>query len=382
MFINHVRIKVSGKNINYFIKYLYKKNINFRSLDIHNKYFYADILYSDYKKITSIKTIYDIKIEKVYGFSYLKELLFSNFFFLFSFIFSIFLIYLLSFFIFDIVIFNDDKELVNDIYNYLEQYNIKKNSFRKSYSYISEVKNNIISDTSNNIDWIEIDRVGSKYFIRVEKRIQNDISLDTPIRHVVAKKNGIIKKIYSSKGEVVKKINDYVSKGDVIISGEIHKKDDVLDNVSASGNIYAEVWYNVKVTIPYNYYEKKILNNKNKSISFKFINNNFTIFKNNFFNYNSKSYNIYSDFFDLFSINYNIEQELFINDSLNTITCEAFAVNYAREKLSEQLSKGEYIISQKKLKTIQNDSTILVEVFFKVYEDISEYKVYRIDKGT
>ena len=42
------------------------------------------------------------------------------------------------------------------------------------------------------------------------------------------------------------------------------------------------------------------------------------------------------------------------------------------------LSENEYIISQKKLKTMVNNSTMIVEVFFKVYENISTYDYYEI----
>ena len=51
----------------------------------------------------------------------------------------------------------------------------------------------------------------------------------------------------------------------------------------------------------------------------------------------------------------------------------------ARDKIIEQLDTNEYIISQKKLKTTINNSTINVEVFFKVYEDISNYSYYNLN---
>ena len=53
--------------------------------------------------------------------------------------------------------------------------------------------------------------------------------------------------------EILKKINDYVNKGDVIISGLIMKKDEIKDFVEAHGSVYGETWYNVKVILPRTY---------------------------------------------------------------------------------------------------------------------------------
>ena len=45
-------------------------------------------------------------------------------------------------------------------------------------------------------------------------------------------------------------VNDYVHKGDIIISGDIKKDEELLKKVCARGKVYAEVWYMVNVSIP------------------------------------------------------------------------------------------------------------------------------------
>ena len=59
--------------------------------------------------------------------------------------------------------------------------------------------------------------------------------------------------IRSSSGQIIKKLNDYVNKGDVIISGNITKKDEIKNVVKAEGIVYGETWYNVKVELPRSY---------------------------------------------------------------------------------------------------------------------------------
>jgi len=48
-------------------------------------------------------------------------------------------------------------------------------------------------------------------------------------------------------------------------------------------------------------------------------------------------------------------------------------MNLARSRLLETLDNDSKILSQKKLKLYTKDSKIFIEVFFKVYENITDY---------
>ena len=258
MLKSNIEIKVSGKNIRYFIKLMYKNNINFLSLDIHDNYFYAVIDRVSYRKLLTIKTSYDIEIKRLYGFLFLKEIINNNKVFILSFIFSIFLFNIFTHIVFNIEIVSDDKKMVAIINKILLSKGIKKYTFMKSFDDICLIKEDILSQYKDLFEWIEIEKSGVKYYVRFEKRIKNDLKEIVSYRHVVSKKNAIVKKIYASSGEVNKKVNDYVSSGDILISGEIHKGEKIVDNVSADGKVYGEVWYKAKVSLPINYYKKTI----------------------------------------------------------------------------------------------------------------------------
>ena len=58
-----------------------------------------------------------------------------------------------------------------------------------------------------------------------------------------------------------------------------------------------------------------------------------------------------------------------------------YAFKIEKNKIEENLKEDEYIISQKKLKTVINNSTIVTEIFFKVYENISSFSYYSIEEG-
>ena len=376
MIKNYYLISIVGKDVKRFLRYLYKNNIRFISIVILNKKLICKLDEKNYNKIKEIKTSYEINIIKEYGLIHIKKVIKNNIIFIISFIVGLFYLFFLSNIIFKINIIHDDKEIRSIVENELNSLNIKKYSFIKSYDYIQKVKEKIINDNKDKIEWIEIERVGSTYNVRIDKRIKNNLEIKSNNRHIVAKKSGIIKKIIAHDGEVKKKINDYVNKGDIIISGEIHKGEDIKNNVSASGNVYAEVWYKVKVTMPLYYSEKSKTGKSINTLKIKYLNNEYNLFNKEYSNKISNNNVLFSDFYNMFSINFSKDFELNINDEVNTIASENNAIIIARDKIINTLDTNEYIISQKKLKTIINDSTIKVEVFFKVYEDISSYFYY------
>ena len=129
--------------------------------------------------------------------------------------------------------------------------------------------------------------------------------------------------------------------------------------------------------MPISYKEEALTGRSKKVINVSFLDKNINIFDFHRYNNSKKEENtILSDFFGMFTIKYNKEYEINIKDEVNNIISEEFAFKMARKKIEDQLGRGEYIISQKKLKTVINNSTIITEVFFKVYENISSYSYF------
>lgn len=129
--------------------------------------------------------------------------------------------------------------------------------------------------------------------------------------------------------------------------------------------------------MPISYKEEALTGRSKNVINISFLDKNINIFDFHRYNNSKKEGNtILSDFFGMFTIKYNKEYEINIKDEVNNIISEEFAFKMARKKIEDQLGRGEYIISQKKLKTVINNSTIITEVFFKVYENISSYSYF------
>lgn len=369
-------IQIIGKDIPRFIYNLHKMHINILNMEMYEKEAIIKVSEEDYKKIKKIKTIYEIKIIKAYGVANIKQFVKKYLIFLIMIVIGSIIFYCLTNIIFDVEVIHNDKDLRELVLTELDKEGISKYHFAVSYQKKEKIKENILKKYHDKIDWLEIERQGTKYQIKVEERKQKDDNNDTSPRDIIAKKNGIIKKIVSSDGEIIAKKDQYVKKGDILIGGTIHNKENVVGTIRANGTVYAETWYTVTVELPYHYREEKITGRKQKLIQFRWFNKNINLFQFNKYktsNYISK-YSLKNNLFPI-SISLLEENETEILDYLytkdNAITA---ASNIARNRLMEKIGNNIEILYEKNLKITEENSKIKIVMFYKIYEDITEYQ--------
>lgn len=370
--INKVKIKITGKNPNYFLNELIKRNINIYDLSKTYKELIVIISYEDYLKLLEIKTTYKIKIIKRFGIIRIKELIKRYLSYIIFFIIGIIINIILSNIIFNIEVIHPKKEIINLLENDLKELGIKKYSFKK-YN-LKKIKEKILLKEKDKIEWLEIENIGTKYIIRVEERKLNKEEKECSPRNIVSKKEAIILEIKSSSGEIVKKINDYVSPNEVIISGLIHNKEDIVSIRCAEGIVYGETWYKVKLSIPKEYIIEELTNKNRFGINIKLFNKNIDI--NN--KYKSfKRNNITTLHSNIIPININFTKylETKIIKRIYTINnVDDIALKLAEKEINKKLRKDEEVLSKKVLKKSINNSKIEIEVFLKVKEDITNYQ--------
>ena len=172
--------------------------------------------------------------------------------------------------------------------------------------------------------------------------------------------------MYAESGDVLKRKNDYVKRGDIIISGTISLNEDVKSSLPAKGVVYGEVWYNVKVEMPYYNYEKIKTGKKNNVITLKILNHRFELIK-------SKTL-LKSNLIPI-SLNKEFQEETVVSEKVY-LKEEAIAQTEkkAKEEIQKKLDEKEKIISIKKLHVSENNSKIIVDYFVTVYKNITDYK--------
>ena len=371
-----VIIRVKGMNMDRFIHRLVNHKIQLLNIKyIDRKTVDITIYNNDYEKAIKIKSIYEVDPLDYKGVIKIKKKIKKSKIIIISVIIGfIFLIFLTNI-IFSVEVVHTNKELRALLYKELDMHGIKKYNFKKTFEELENIKREIISKNKDKIEWLEIERVGTKYVIRVEMRKISSIPVEGVNRHVVALKDAIIKKVIAKEGEIIKNTNEYVKKGDVVISGNIKLNDETKKLVSAEGEVYAEVWYQTTVEYPLNYYEQKETGNKKNILVLKLLNNEFGFL--DFKPYKEKkgsTKKLLSHHLLPFSLEYQKQKEIIIIDEkLDSKNAIIKAELLAREKMQSKLNDNEYIINQKNLKIEIKDSKITLDSFFTVYENITGY---------
>ena len=376
-FTKTVELKISGKNIERFIRRLLKNNIallNIKKID--NQTIIILVYSKDIEKIDDLKTIYEVSFIKNHGLLKLKDLIKKNKILIIFLLLGYIFLMLLASTIFSIEVIHTDKELRKLLIEELEEYGIKKYNLKKSYSSLTKIKNEIITKYKDKIEWLEIEEAGTKYIVRVEERILNNNLNNNEYQDIVAKKDAIIMEINATSGQIVKNKLDYVKKGDTVISGYITLNENIKKTVHAEGIVYGEVWYKVSIEYPFHYEEITETKNKKKVLSVKFLNKSYDLF--NFKKYKDKkveSKKILESNLLPFSLTLDTQKE--VNVINETYTKEE-AIKKAKQKIKDsiesKLSENEYIIGIKQLKVEENNSTIILDAFVTVYENITSTK--------
>lgn len=369
--INRIKIEITGKYTNYFFKELIRRKINIYDLvKSHNK---LEIIidYKDYKNVKKIKTTSKVKIVNRYGVSKLKYLFNKYRLLLFFFLFAIFINIFLSHIIFKVEVINHNKKLVKEIKDELMDLGIKKYNFVLSTNKVNNIKEKLLEN--KDIEWLEIERIGTKYVIKVEERKVKEKEDECLPRNIVSKKNAVITKINVENGEIIKKKNDYVMAGETIVSGLIHNKETVKTKVCAKGLIYGKTWYKVRLSLENTTLNTVYTSNEKTGFFIKMLNKEYKL-GNKFSKYKIKKYNIVGS--KLVPMEISLSKYLEINryeQQLSKKEIEKKALILAEKKVREGLKKDEHILDKKILKNNINNSKIDIEVFIVAEENITSY---------
>ncbi len=323
------------------------------------------------------------KVNKLYNFIFISNLGISNFIFklkkyymfIIGLIISLIFVFILSNIIFKVEIISNDKDLVNRLTNSLDKYDISPYHLKREYKELELIKNKILEEYKSEIEWLEINRVGTKYIVKLNPRILNSETKKYKYQHLVARKNANILSMDIKSGQIMKDKYSYVKKGDIIVSGYTYLNDEIKSTGVALGKVYGEVWYITKVKYPFNYYKKYKTGNKKEYISIKIFNKEIDLFNFNPFNDKiSIEDTILKNNILPIRIVKKVDEEVIINSSMNVVEeVKDNALKYSIDRINKTLKDNEYIINYKILNSKIIDSGVELYIFFSVCEDITSY---------
>ena len=345
-------------------------NIFYSDLIKDKDYYIITIHYDDYIRL---RRRYKCEIIRYYGISFLINFFKDNKYMIISLLIGLLVLNTLCNTIFDIKINTSDTELKNIINKSLNEFGISKYRKKKNFNEIQTIKDKILSNNEDTIEWIEIRENGCNYEIDITRRVRKEeTDIDDTPSDIVASKDGKILYITSTSGTVLKEKNDYVKKGEVLISGNIMKGDELSYQVRSSGIVYAETWYSVKITVPFEYVEYIDTGKKIYRYYLDVFGKEMTLIGK----YKSdKTLNTTKLLLDKpylpFKL-YKEEMKVYDYKKFHINESDAFneAIKRSNRKIKDILDADEYIISKKVLKKDVFSSKIIIEVFYKVYENI------------
>ena len=368
---NDILIKIKDVPSYKILKRLNEQNINIIKIIYNKDETYLRVSYDDYQKIIKKVPYFEPKIIEYYGLLKIKDTLKNYYIIIISLILAFLIVIFSSFLIVDVIVVHENEELKELIIDDLYDYGIKKFTFQKKFKQITNIKNEIKNEHLDKIEWLEIRKSGMRYIVDVEARIINDIKKEKDYCHVIATKDGLIKRINVYDGEGIVSFNDYVKKGDILISGDVKLNDNVVSHSCASGDVYAESWYNVNVKVPLNYYENKLTGKKRNNYIINYNGIDYKIFNDRLKNYTSSKKKI----FDLLGIKIYLEKDEEVKKNFHKYTEEEAITKglfLAKEKILLKLKDDDIIIDEKILQKKLIDSTMDIDIFIITQEYIGQ----------
>src|SRR5699024_1622502 len=131
-------------------------------------------------------------------------------------------------------------------------------AFRTARVPVEAMESNIM-ETLPELLYISVKKRGTIYTVEAVEKKQETLEPKPGPRHLIAAKNGIIQKMLIKDGQAVVAVNDFVKKGDLLVSGQIITEENIDEAdgddedahtvlVASEGDVYANTWYELQVS--------------------------------------------------------------------------------------------------------------------------------------
>ena len=165
------------------------------------------------------------------------------------------IVFLLLLFVFSNMVWRVDvkgasPQVEHELRQVVEQMGIKRGTFQFSLPTVEVIQRDV-TELVKGATWIGVRQKGTTFeFEVVEQQLPEEVERYSP-RHLIAKKEAIIHKIFVEHGQAQVVPNDFVRKGDLLVSGFIGKEDsEEKELVPAKAVVLGEVWYKSDVIVP------------------------------------------------------------------------------------------------------------------------------------
>lgn len=227
-----------------------------------------------------------------------------------------------------------------------------------------------MQNNKTTIEWINIKKTGMMYVINIEERKDKTKLNKHSYCNVIATKEGTITKIITKNGTAITDVNEHVNKGDILISGETKVNEELKALTCAEGQVFAHTWYTISLKVPKSYTKKIKLEEYTRHLIINYNNKTKKIGKSKFKDPIVEKKKI----LDLLGLKIYISKEYKTNTIKETYTENELSQkidDLVKEKLKPILINSNKLIKQNVLKKSDFNSTIDIELFIILEEEIS-----------
>lgn len=271
------------------------------------------------------------------------------------------------------IVFSDPDTENQEVLDYLDKYLKKVGPF----SYLNDNLSNINLDlrkTFYHYEWIGIRRNGSYLYLDI-KEIKTQPRDDDPrIGSYYASHQGIVKRYHVEKGIILVQEEQYVDKGEMLISGAIPKLGGEFDYLRAKGYVIAEVLQYKEFRIPVSELQIKKTGKLTKTKEIYLFNRNISRNKNKFIEFEKAEVNLFN-LFNLFKI---VDVEYYETKSITNKLTEEDAEKYAKSLVEKEFRRNkvndfEKIIFNELVKIEKENDMYFVKLIVKTHQNIAMF---------
>lgn len=317
--------------------------------------------------------------EKRNGIPFLMKRSYKNMGFIIGFVFFIFITFTLSNMVWEIEIKGAQPENEHLIEKELANIGVKKGAIQFLVPEPETIQRYVLNQVDD-ITWIGVELVGTTYQIEVVEKKEPPKKEYVSPRHIVAKKEAVISKMFVEKGQPMVSIHEHVNKGQILVSGFIGNEDK-QKAVAAKGEIFGETWYQTIVEVPLKSTFNVLSGNSITKHKVSLGTFSFPIWGFNEVEY--KQYEINQHEYSLRFLKWTLpiiyQKEIYresetITRVYNKEEAKEKGIEIARKDLKGKLGKKDQIIDEKVLHQSYENGKVKMKILFQVIEDIVETK--------